>query len=155
LGRLLLRQRFDLFDSERDNYFSGGGSVDGYRISVDGTHAIAVGELGLGAQYRRAESGAHGRSETYSLTMRWRLGVLRQGELRGEIEAYRQDLESSLASLPYTLTDNKSRGNGADWSAEVRYAVRSGVRADASIRGRHAEKRRGQVTMRAELVVEF
>jgi hypothetical protein len=154
-GSLRFEQRLRLFSSDRDDYFSGAGEIEGYKASLLMRRLISASEISLGASRRDASSAVGERSDTWAVELSTRLQATRQGEFRGALELYRQRLSGVQGTPSYSLTDNRSGELGAIWSVSARYGVPSGIRLNLSVNGRHSDDRTGRVTARGELVAGF
>ena len=145
-------QSLQLFQSNRDAYFSGGARVDGYNSSAGVRQVFASGEVSGKLGYRRATDDAENRSETYSLTGGSRIRLLSRGELRATLEYYRQQLNAPAETVSYQLTANNPGNEGVNWSLGMNYGVRGGLRLNVSLSGRHADNRTARITGRGEVV---
>jgi hypothetical protein len=155
VGETYLEESIGFFDIDRDELFAASGEVDGYRARLSVRQIVGDGDVSAGGLYRRAESEAGEISHQYGVTAGSRLAVLGKGELRLSSEWYRQVFEN-LAGIPsFQLTDNRSGERGMSWSLAFRYSVRSGVRVNASVSGRHADNRTARIFARGEMVAGF
>ncbi len=154
-GLCFLEESLDLFSSRRDNYYTGAGNVSGFKVGgkVRRTHDRL--ELSAGGTYRQASSELGERARTYSGLAGTRVQLGKKGEIRLDLELYSQTLTSVGTVYSYQLTDNRYGRLGALWSASYSYTVRSNVRINASLNGRHSDDRAGRVTGRAEVVAGF
>jgi hypothetical protein len=150
-----VEESLELFESNRDSYFSGGGKIDGFKIDLNVRQAVSLHEVSIGGSYRRAESVLKERSSIHIIHAGTRLRVVKQGELRASIELYRQKLTSTAGLPSFQLTDNKPGSRGAIWSADLRYGLKGGLRVNASLSGRHSDDRAARITGRGEMVVGF
>ncbi len=155
IRRTLLEEKTELFDSERDRYFSGGGQIEGFKFGLTVRRLFDPHEVTVGASYRRASSVLGELSEIYAVTVGARLRMVAKGELRSSLELYRQTLSNLEGSPSFQLTDNKSGRRGAVWSVDMRYGLRGGMRVNFSLTGRHADDRSGRVSGRGDMIVEF
>jgi hypothetical protein len=150
-----LEESLELFQSDRDSYFSGAGKIDGYKIGVTVRQLVSSHEISAGGRYRRAESASDERSEIYSVQMGSRLRVIKKGELRSSLELYRQALANTTDLPSFQLTGNRPGNRGAVWSISLRYGLRQGVRINVSLSGRHSDDRTARITGRGEMVAGF
>jgi len=150
-----IEESLELFDSNRDSYFSGGGEIDGYRIGLNVRQAVSTHEVSTGGSYRRAESAREERSEIYAVHIGTRIRVVKRGELRTSLELYRQVLTSTMQFPSFQLTGSKPGSRGAVWSANLRYGLKGGLRINLSLSGRHSDDRAARITSRGEMVVGF
>lgn len=155
VGRMRLQQGVELFRTDRDEYFSGIGRVEGFNLSASIQQLIEGGRVSLGGGFRRATSSNDDRSTTYTADLGIQLRVLNTGELRGSVQVYNQSLESVTFLPSYQLTDGRSGRRGATWQAALRYGLKGDVRFNFSVRGRHSDDRAARVTARGEVVAGF
>jgi len=163
-GELSLKQKirnsyFDeslsLFKYDRDEYYSGAGVIDGYRVGFKYTQSISAGEVNAGSGYRRAQSDRDERSQIYTVSAGSRFRIIEKGEIRTEIELYRQRFTNLVGTPSYKLTGNRPGEKGAEWKLGFNYRVRGGLRLNFSVSGRHADNRTARVTGRGEVVAGF
>ena len=154
-GNTFFEQRGELFRQDRDEYYSGGGDIEGYRAVLTVRQQWKSAEIGLGGAYRRAEDENSAISDIYSVTGSAILRVISRGELRSALELYRQDLSGVVGTPSYTLTDNKSGEEGAIWSLNLNYGIKGGLRLNFNLSGRHADNRTARITGRGEVVAAF
>jgi hypothetical protein len=150
-----LEEQVELFRSDRDSYFSGGGKIDGYKVGVNIGQLLAGYEISTGGSFRRAESSLKERSEIYSFQTVTRVQVVKKGELRTSLELYRQVLSNILDLPSFLLTDSKSGRRGAIWSASLRYGLKEGFRMNFTVTGRHSDDRTARITAHGEMVAGF
>jgi hypothetical protein len=150
-----LEENVELFRSDRDSYFSGGGKIDGYKVGVNIGQLLAGYEISTGGSFRRAESSLKERSEIYSLQSVTRVQVVKKGELRTSLELYRQVLSNMLDLPSFLLTDSKSGSRGAIWSVSLRYGLKEGFRMNFTVTGRHSDDRTARITAHGEMVAGF
>ncbi len=150
-----LEETLELFQSDRDSYYSGAGDIDGFRLRAKVLQTVNSGELSAGTYYRRAESTTADLSEILGLTLGSRLRVSGRGELRGELELYRQSLTVGDGTSVYQLTDNRSGRQGAVWSVSLKYGLKESLRINFSISGRHSDDRTARILSRGEVVAGF
>jgi len=150
-----LEESLELFRYDRDAYFTGSGDVEGYEVALGVRQVIGKGEVSGRGAFRRARSEADERSDIYAVTGGSRVKVLGRGELRSELELYRQVFTNVSGDPSYQLTGNRPGTRGAVWSASLNYGVKGGVRMNFSITGRHSNDRTGRVTGRGEVVAAF
>ncbi|MEW5994432.1 MAG: hypothetical protein AB1744_08545, partial [Candidatus Zixiibacteriota bacterium] len=148
-------ERLELFESDRDVYFAGGGISEGFDIGTTVRQLISSHEISGGANYRRAESDQKERSELYAITAGSRLQLIQKGEIRTSIELYHQSLTNIVGAPSFQLTGNHPGEHGAIWSVAFRYGLRGNVRINLTLSGRHADDRTARVTGRGEMVVGF
>ncbi|UCE23141.1 MAG: hypothetical protein JSU74_07480 [Candidatus Zixiibacteriota bacterium] len=153
--RSFFDQQFEWFQFNRDDYFSGAGEIDGFRIGSGYGHTLGTSEVSTSIGFRRADSEANERSDLYHWKVGSRLQVLRKGELRASAELYRQFLEGVTGTPSFLLTDNRPGTRGANWSIVLRYGIKGGMRVNFSISGRHADNRVARITGRGEFVAGF
>jgi len=154
-GEVYLEQQFELFQIERDQSYGGGGDVDGFRIGLAARRQFAAVELLVGGGFRRAESAEDERSRLYTASLGARRRLAGRGELRSLLELYTQRLTNVSASPSYFLTDNRPGKRGAIWSVSLNYGLKSDLRINFSLTGRHADDRIARITGRGELVAGF
>ncbi|UCD63682.1 MAG: hypothetical protein JSW34_13205 [Candidatus Zixiibacteriota bacterium] len=154
-GSAFFDESVELFRSDRDQYYSGGGLVEGYRLSVGYRRLIGSHEAVARSGFRRADADTGVRSKTVSLTLLSNLQIIKKAQLRSELEVYRQTLDGPAADLSFVLTDNRPGEKGALWSVSLRYGVKNGMRVNFSISGRHSNDRTARVTGRGEFVAGF
>jgi len=152
---LYLKERVELFEIRRDQYFSGAGDIEGFRVGLDLRQQLTAGEISAGTAFRRSESSLGETSEQYLVTLGSRFQVVRKGELRSSVELYRQALSGSDRVPSYSLTDNKPGERGAIWSVSLRYGIKDQLRVKFDLSGRHADTHVARVTCRGEMVAEF
>ena len=152
---LLFEQSGEYFRSDRDQYYIGAGTVDGFRLSALVRRVTSTLEWNSGAAIRRANSSADDSADLYSLLAGVRIKALGKGEVRTDLELYRQLLDISGADYTYQLTDNRYGKRGAIWTIGVRYGVRPGIQVNVNFQGRHSEDRSGRVSGRGEVVASF
>ncbi len=150
-----LEESVEIFGIERDDYFSGAGDIDGYRLKLLVRQIIAGHELSLGGQYRQARSAAAEESRQLVLQAGTRIGVVNNGEFRINTELYSQSFSNLAAAPSFTLTDNRPGEKGAVWSLGFRYGVKKDLRVNVTISGQHADSRPARVTGRGEVVAGF
>ena len=150
-----IEESLELFKSNRDSYFSGGGETDGYKIAVTLRQLVSPHEFSTGGAYRRAESVRDEKSEIFSVHVGARLRVVKRGELRTSCELYRQVLANTTTVPSFQLTGNKPGKRGAVWSASLRYGLKGGLRINLSLSGRHSDDRIARITGRGDMVVGF
>jgi hypothetical protein len=150
-----VEESLELFETDRDSYFSGGGEIDGYRIGLNVRQAVSTHEVSTGGSYRRAESARGERSEIYAIHMGARLRVVKRGELRTSVELYHQTLANTTGLPSFQLTGSKPGSRGAVWSANLRCGLKGGLRVNLSLSGRHSDDRTARITGRGEMVVGF
>jgi hypothetical protein len=150
-----VEESVELFQSERDSYFSRGGKTDGYKTGVSVRQLISSHEVSAGASYRTAESSEQARSRMYSVHAGTQLRVVNKGELRASLELYRQVLFNTFEPPSFLLTDNKPGSKGAVWSISLRFGLRGGIRLNVSLAGRHSDDRSARITGRGEMVAGF
>lgn len=155
LGDSYLEESVELFRSDRDDYFTGSGDVEGYEISLGVRQLIWAGEVSGGGAFRKANSAANERSELYAVNAGSRMKVFGRGEVRSSLELYRQTLTGVSGAPSYQLTGSRPGLKGAVWSASLNYGVNGGVRVNFSVNGRHSDDRTGRVTARGEVVAAF
>ncbi|MBN1211305.1 MAG: hypothetical protein JXA92_01900, partial [candidate division Zixibacteria bacterium] len=155
IGNSYFNESLSLFKYDRDDYYSGAGLIDGYRMGFIFKQNISGGEVSTGAGYRWAQSDRDERSQIYTVTVGSRLRIIEKGEIRTDIELYRQQF-SNLAGTPsYKLTGNRPGEKGAEWKFAFNYHVRGGLRLNLSVSGRHADNRSARITGRGEVVAGF
>jgi len=152
-GSILFEQHGRIFESKRDNYYSGAGDVTGFAAGARVRHVSQRGETAIGAIYRKADDANIASAKSITAELQARLRNRGVGELRSKLELYRQQLEGDAQSISYILTDNRPGKWGALWSISVNYSVRKGTRINLSINGRHADNRTARVTARGEMVI--
>ena len=150
-----IEESLELFETDRDSYFSGGGEIDGYRIGLNVHQTVSTHEVSTGGSYRRAESAREERSEIYAIHVGARLRVVKRGELRTSVELYHQTLANATGLPSFQLTGSKPGNRGAVWSANLRYGLKGGLRINISLSGRHSDDRTARITGRGEMVVGF
>lgn len=150
-----LEESFALFEADRDDYYTGGGVIDGWQVEFGVRQLIAAHELSAGSGYRTASSVTGEESQQYLLRGGVRLAVISRGELRSNLELYRQELTGVTGLPSYTLTENRYGSRGANWSLEFRYGLRRDFRVSFAIDGRHSNDRTARVTARGEMVAGF
>ncbi|MDH4155910.1 MAG: DUF2460 domain-containing protein [candidate division Zixibacteria bacterium] len=155
VGSFLLEQRLELFEYRRDQFFGGGGNVDGYKAGVKVRKILNGGEVAIGSSYRQGETATGQKSTIYSADLSGRIRLMKSGELRSSLELYRQDLVGENGSVPYLLTDNRSGRRGALWSIAWSYGIREGMRSNFTMAGRHSDDRTARLTARGEVIVGF
>ena len=163
-GRLSLKEKIvnshieqgvELFKAERDAYYAASGNVDGYRLFLDLLQAVNTAEVSVGASYRRAKSSAEERSNIYALLTGSRVPLFQRGELRTDLELYKQDF-SNLTGVPsYQLTGNRPGTKGVVWSMSFQYGIKSGLRVNFNLSGRHSDDRPARIYARGEVVAGF
>lgn len=154
-GIVLIEQHLRLFENKRDNYYTGAGDVTGYAFGARVRRVGKIGETAIGATYRRADDDDNISAKSLTAELQARLRNRGVGELRSNLELYRQQLEGDPQAISYILTDNRPGKWGAVWSISVNYAVRKGTRINLSISGRHADNRTARVTARGEMVISI
>ncbi|MEW6050569.1 MAG: hypothetical protein AB1644_05850 [Candidatus Zixiibacteriota bacterium] len=154
-GDYYYTQTGELFRYDRDSYFAGGGVVNGYRLAASVRRTTRQVEFGVGGSFRHASSALDERSRIYTVTIDHLWRQYSRGELRTQIEFYRQDLISSSDVPSYQLIDNHFGKRGVLWSILFTYGARERVRINVSMSGRHADDRTARVTSRGELVAGF
>ena len=154
-GAWLFEQSLEVFAVDRDEYFTAAGDIDGYRARIGTRYLLPAGEVGVQCGYRKAQSARDETARNESVTLIGRWQVAQHGEWSASLELYRQDLDNVIGAPTFTLTDNRPGTRGAIWQSGLRYGLRSGVRVNATISGRHADDRRARLTARAEMVAEF
>ncbi|MGD8922808.1 MAG: hypothetical protein PVH24_06130, partial [Candidatus Zixiibacteriota bacterium] len=163
-GRLSLKQKLretyfeeyaEPFSAERDEYYSASGDVDGLTVGANLRQLISTAELTLGGSYRRATSKADERSDIYAITTGSRFPVISRGELRANLELYRQVFENLSGNPSYQLTGNRPGEKGAIWSVAFNYGIRAGLRINFSLSGRHSDNRTARLFARGEVVAGF
>jgi len=155
VGEVFLSQQVEYFSHDRDDYYSGGGDIDGGKIVLGMSGRFPSGELSLETSFRRAESALDERSDQYAVIAGSRVQIIKKGEFRSSLEFYSQTFKNTGTNISYLLTDNRSGEKGAIWSASVRYGVRGGMRVNFSLSGRHSDDRTARITGRGELVAGF
>lgn len=150
-----IEESLELFQSNRDSYFSGGGKIDGYKVGFNVRRLVSLHEISTGGSYRRAESSQRERSEIYSAQVGTRLRVVKRGELRTSLEFYRQVLSNAIDVPSFQLTGSRPGSRGAVWSVSLRYGLRDGFRINVSLSGRHSDDRTARITGRGEMVAGF
>ncbi len=148
-------EKISLFRYDRDDYYSGAGTVDGYQLSFRATSVINTGEVSTGTGYRRAESELEERSELITVTFGSRLRVISKAELRADLELYRQLFKNISGYPSYKLTGNRPGEKGAEWQVSFNYNVRDGLRMNFTLSGKHADNRPARFTGRGEVVAGF
>lgn len=154
-GIYYLEEVLDLFQSRRDDYYSGSGDISGYKISANLRRTRDQYELSAGVAYRKGTSEQGERALTYALLPGARFRVLGRGEVRLNGELYRQRLTDVADNYSYQLTDSRYGLRGALWTAAYNYSVRANMKINISLSGRHSDDRAGRVTGRAEVVAGF
>ncbi|MFH1373024.1 MAG: hypothetical protein ABII79_04435 [bacterium] len=163
-ARLIVRQTvkntyfsesLELFESERDEYFTGGGRVRGYKSGITVKQQFSSHEVSTGGSYRRATTPDEDKSEIYALQLETRLRTTGKAHLRASVEFYYQHLTDTTAFPSFLLTGNRLGKRGAVWSVELRYGLKDGLRCNLSASGRHSDDRRARVTARGEMVAGF
>ncbi len=155
IGQTRFEQSAELFDADRDSYYTGGGVIDGYRLEALARQLIGPHELSAGGGYRNASDLQGPESRQYIAEASARLAVVSRGELRTSLELYRQELENISGFPSYTLTDNRYGERGALWAIELRYGLKKNFRLNVSLNGRHSDDRTARVTARGEMVAGF
>lgn len=150
-----LEERLERFDYLRDSYYSGGGDIDGYKISFTVKQTMRVGEIFLGGGYRKAESSLKEKSSMYLANSGFRLTLGGKGEIRSSLELYRQTLDGAPASVSFRLTENKPGTKGAVWNVNLNYSATESWRVNIAVTGRHSDIRPGRVTARGDLIAGF
>lgn len=154
-GIIFLEETLDLFSSRRDNYYTGAGNISGFKAGGTIRRTRDKLELSVGGTYRQASSELGESAKTYSGLLGTRVQLNKRGEVRLDLELYSQKLNSVGSLYSYQLTDNRYGSRGALWNASYSYSVRSNVKINASLDGRHSDDRAGRVTGRAEVVAGF
>ncbi|HUV31226.1 MAG TPA: hypothetical protein VMY05_09085 [Acidobacteriota bacterium] len=155
LVNTFVEESAEFFENERDAYFTGAGEINGYKLGLSVRQAVGRGEVSGGGTFRRAETSLDETSVQYALTAGFRAVLLSRGELRLSTELYRQNLDNLAGPPSFRLTDNRPGERGALWSLSLRYGVKSGVRVNLSVNGRHADDRTARVVARSEVVASF
>lgn len=150
-----LDESVELFRFNRDEYFSGAGNIDGYKASVNARHTTDAGEFSSGVSFRKARSAQSERSDIIAVNGGGRHKVWHRGELRGNLELYRQILTNIIDVPSYQLTDSRYGSRGAIWILALDYGVKEEVRINFSISGRHSNDRTARITGRGEVVAGF
>ncbi len=154
-GAFFLEQSLRLFKTDRNEYYSGAGEVEGLQVGATARRPFGRSEVTVGASWRRAESAIDERSDISSLRLTSRTQSVGKAELRSSLELYSQRL-SGVAGVPsYTLTDNRPGERGAIWSVGLRYGTGGQTRVNLTITGRHADTRTARITGRGEFVAGF
>jgi hypothetical protein len=154
-GALLFEQSGEYFRSDRDEYYVGAGAVDGYRLSALVRRVTTTLEWSSGGSFRRATSSQEDASDLYALLVGFRFKALGRGEMRADLELYRQMLDLTDADYGYQLTDNHYGERGAIWNVGVRFGVRQGIQININFQGQHSEDRSGRVSGQGEVVASF
>ncbi len=154
-GTFLLEQSAEYFSSSRDQYYAGAGDVDGFSVSGIVRRVMSSVEWSGGGAVRRAESENLERSQLYALLAGIRIKALGRGEVRSDVELYRQELDPGSSEYGYLLTDNHNGKRGAIWTVGLRYSVRQGIQVNLNFQGRHSDERTGRVAGRGEVVASF
>jgi hypothetical protein len=155
IANTFFEQGVDLFTVDRDELYAASGDVDGYKGRLAIRQLIGQSEMTIGATYREAETRSLEQSRQYAIVAGSRLVVLSRGELRFSSEVYQQEFENLEGEPSYQLTDDRPGEHGALWSVSLRYGVKSILRFNFSVNGRHADNRPARVTARSEMVASF
>lgn len=153
-GILFFEESLELFRADRDAYYGGIGVVDGYRIGGIVRRVTSLMEVSGGGAYRNAKATGQ-QVDLYSLLLGSRLRVLNKGELRSDIEVYRQIFDGVSEEYSYQLTESKYGTRGLVWTLGANYGVRQGLKINVMLTGRHSDDRPGRVTGRGEVVASF
>ncbi|MEW6413352.1 MAG: hypothetical protein AB1483_12920 [Candidatus Zixiibacteriota bacterium] len=154
-GKSYFEQAVEMFRNDRDSYYSGGGVIEGYRLSAGLRQQVESNELSGAVSYRRADAESGERSKIYSASASSRIQVVQRGELRSSVEVYHQTLDNLSGEPSFLLTDNRPGKDGAIWSVSLRYGIKGGMRVNFSLSGRHSDDRTARVTGRGEFVAGF
>ncbi len=155
VGRSYFDESLELFRNDRDDYYSGGGVIDGYKISAAYRRLMEISEISSGASFRRADAESGERSKIYAVSVGSRLQVIRKGELRSSVELYHQSFANLTGEPSFLLTDNRPGNDGAIWSVSLRYGIKGDMRVNFSLSGRHSDDRTARITGRGEFVAGF
>jgi hypothetical protein len=152
---LYLEQGLSLFRSDRDQYYSGIGEVNGYQGRLGARRSLASGEVGVGVSRREATSDSDEKVVTHLLDLSGRVPLFARGKLRTEIEWYRHQFSNLIGPASYQLTDNRPGSAGAVWSLSLQYGLNRDLRGNFTLSGRHSDDRRGRIMARGELIASF
>jgi len=148
-------EKLELFRLKRDDYYSGAGDVDGYKIDFEIKRQAKPLEISAGGYFRQAESDENEKSEIYAADFGLKLRFVKRGEIRSTIEMYNQKF-TGVDNVPtYSLTDNKPGEKGAIWSVNLNYGLKKEMRMNFSVSGRHADNRTARITARGEFIAGF
>ncbi len=154
-GEMLLEQSAEIFRSDRDQYYSGAGSIDGMRGTILVRRPQTQFEWSAGLSVRHAVSEQDDKADLFAVLIGGKLRAVQRGELRVDLELYRQSIELLSDDFSYTLTDDHNGKRGALWTVGFKYAVRQGLQANFNFSGRHSDDRPGRVSGRGEVVATF
>jgi hypothetical protein len=151
-GDCLAEEEWERFEIDKDSWYSGG-NAKGYLLSTTLRRTIEKSELACAIRYRRATRDNDISSSLVSLVPSAHLRRQSLGDVRCEIELYRQGLSGT--SIPYSLTDGHDGRRGIHWSFEANAAVTKTLRFNARLSGRHADNAKARIQARSELVASF
>ncbi len=154
-GGMLLEQTGEMFRSDRDQYYIGAGSIDGMRGTILLRRPQTQFEWSAGLSARHAVSEQDDKADLFAVLLGGKLRAVQRGELRLDLEIYRQSIKLPSGDFSYTLTDDHNGKRGALWAVGFRYAVRQGLQANFNFSGRHSDDRPGRVSGRGEVVATF
>jgi hypothetical protein len=150
-----LEESLGLFSFKRDSYFTGAGEVDGFRAGLTVRQRFAQGEISVGGSLRRADDTDDNRSRLYALTLGGRWQVVTRGEMRGNLELYRQELTQVSTVVPFQLVDSRPGKSGARWNLSFNYGLKQSVRVNFTVTGRHSDERTARIFARGEVLAGF
>ena len=147
-------QKGDYFKYRRDSYYNAPGVIDGYRFGLETSFRSDHDRLTAGIGYRRAANAGESRSRQYIVTLSYLWHPAGLGEIRLELDGYRQELTAAPA-VSYRLTDDRSGKRGARWSLRSEARLSRETRITVSFTGRHADDSRPRIYGRGELIASF
>ncbi len=150
-----VEQLFEMFSTDRDSYYTGGGVIDGVLVSGSLRRLIGESDISLQLGYRHASSSDNEVSNQISVTVEGRFALVQQGVLQPKLELYRQSLTSIDNTTSFLLTDNRPGERGAIWSISARISLKKRMRLNMTLSGRHSDNRTGRIVGRGEMVATF
>jgi hypothetical protein len=151
-GEYLAEEDGELFDIDKDSWYSGG-NAHGYSVSSTLRRYLSGSEMAVAVRYRHATGDLDAQSSLVSVVPSVHLRRKSAGNLRIEIELYSQTLTGQAAY--YSLTDGHLGRRGVHWNLEARAGVTQTLRFNARLSGRHADNATARIQARSELVAEF
>jgi hypothetical protein len=148
-------ERFEWFDIDRDSYYSGGGSFEGFVVSTRVRGMIDRNEYSSGVRVRSAKTADEIRAVTIATESTARFRLFDQCEWSNSLELYFNRYSANVLNVSYLLTDDRPGERGSIWSSGLKYRVRNEVRIDAGISGRHADDRSARLLFKGEVLVTF
>ncbi len=148
-------EQFEWFAIDRDAYYSGGGSFDGFMVSTRLRGMIDRNEYTSGVRVRSARTTDDIKAVTFASESTVRVRLFDQCEWSNSLEVYLNKYSTDIVTVSYLLTDDRPGKRGSIWSSGFKYRVRNEVRIDAGISGRHADDRSARLLFKGEVLVTF